>query len=314
MLVAVAGAGCEKSFQEPEASGALAGGDLDMFRNLPADGAQVIFGGNYMRLQAFMQKTGLDKMTEKLGKGMSEWVNCFGEMKDMKVAGTVSVKGKRGGDMRMIFSGMTLKDVEACAKRASFTSELASDGSFLTIEVPNQAGTQSQAYLKLKDGAIYFKQSMGGRVLEAPSRAELEADAALAAKGNAADDAKLQAIAAKADRTKTMWFAGTGAGTPLGDKVGEAFGSFDLTSGIAIEAIIEVTDSSLASQIEEGISQARKMADQLPGAMKDVINDLEFKRKGDKMRFALKLSDDKVGQVFKSVGGLMGGLGGRGGF
>jgi hypothetical protein len=316
-LVSVLGlslAACEKS-DGGKASGPLSSADAELFKSLPT-GSNVVFGGNYMKLQNFMQNTALGKMTKQMtdaaGKGLTEWMECFAALKDLKVAGAVSMAGKKGAELRMVFSGAGVKDITNCANKAGFKVTADADNKFVGIEVVNPMGNQTQGYLVLPSGNIYTRQafSLGGMMSVTPAtRAELEGDVAGLAKGTVADDKKIQDLVSKVDRSKTMWFAGSADGTPLADKVGEMYGSLEISPGVAIDVTVQVTDSSLAKQAEEGIDQMKSMADQLPGDLKSVVKDLEFKRNGDRLRFAVKMSDAQISSIMSTMGGMMGGLG-----
>jgi hypothetical protein len=49
------------------------------------------------------------------------------------------------------------------------------------------------------------------------------------------------------------------------------------------------------------------MSNQLPGNMKDAVNSLQFSRKGDHVRFAIKLDDKQLGDLMKQAS-MMGGM------
>ncbi|MBX3158328.1 MAG: hypothetical protein KF773_20330 [Deltaproteobacteria bacterium] len=318
LSAAALSAGCEKS-REPSGSGELSSGDKDMFRNLPS-GSPIVFGGNYMKVAQFMEQTGLGAVSAKLdsAKGMQAFMTCLGMNDKLKIAGSMAIS-ERTADMRMVMGGIGAGEVEGCAKKIEATYK--ADGDYLTVEVSDPKS--DVAFLKLKDGSLYTRVEgkgggmggMGAPKYQALSREDLEADVASAKKGSIADDGKLNDIVAKVDRTQTFWFAGSLAGTPAADKVKEVYGSMDLTDGFGIFVSVQVADPSLADKAEEGIDQVKSMSDALPGELKTLLKELDFKRKGDRIRVSLKLSTEQVGRVVKSLGGLMGGLGGgrRGG-
>jgi hypothetical protein len=307
---------CEKSGSK--GSGEMSGADLDLFRSLPA-GQTVVFGGNYMKLQNFMTNSAAGKLarqlSESLGKGMKEWMDCFSDLKDLKIAGTASFVGKSGGEMRMVMAGATLDQLVGCANKAGFKITPASDGKYVGIEIPSPMGAQTQGYLKLANGALYTRQMFslaGGMPTVTPAtRDNLEADIAGIAKNSVAEDSKMQAILAKADRSKTVWFAGSADGTPLSDKVGELYGSLDISPGLAFDVTAQITNADLAKKIEDGVDQMKKMADKMPSELKSVIEDLQLKRDGDRLRFIAKISDAQLAALVNAAGMFGGGLGSK---
>jgi hypothetical protein len=307
----VALAGCEKA--KSKSSGPLGDDDIALLKDLPG-GNVAIIGGNYMKLQNFMQSS-LGKMAEDLmekttgdSKGMKEWMACFSEMKSLKVAGGVAITS--GMEMRLVFKGMTIEQVDGCAKRAGFAHTLDPDKKYVTIEVPGLGGaTYAQGYLQLADGAIYNRQNLALALVpsvDAASRAELEADAEKAKTNNAAGDKQLVALAGKANRSQTFWFAGSGKGTPAADKVGDVYGSFDVDSGLAADVTIGFTDKKLAGQLEEGLEQAKKMSKDLPPDLRGIIDQVSLHRDGDSVRIVAKLSDSQLSALTKM--GPLGGL------
>jgi hypothetical protein len=301
-------AACEKD-SAPEGSGELSSTDKDLFKFLP-QGETAVFGGNYMKLQKFMTSQ-LGKATaeamEKFGPGMTKWMECFVSMRDLKLGGSANVQGKNV-QLRMAFTGMGVKDVKQCADQAGFKTNLDADGKYISIELPPPSGTQG--YLVLSNGALYTRQSMiisAVPVVTPGARTELESDIAAATKASALDDAKMQALVAKADRTKTVWFAGTGAGTSISDKLGELWGSFDISSGIAADISFQLTDDTLLTKFEDGVKEMKKMSDQLPGDLKDIVESLQFSRKGDHVRLAIKISESQLAGIVRQAG-MFGGM------
>jgi hypothetical protein len=248
----------------------------------------------------------MGKMTaqamEKYGPGMTEWMKCFTDLKNLQLAGSGELKGK-GIELRMVFTGAKLDDIKRCADKAGYKATPDADGKFLAIDLPAPAGTQG--YLVLPGGALYTRQSMiisAVPTVTPASRAELEADIASVGKANATDDKALQALVAKVDRSKTVWFVGTGANTPIADKLGEVYGSFDIASGLAADVTIQLKDSELLTKLEDGVKEMKKMSDQLPGDFKDVVEGLKFTRDGDHARFAIKISETQLAGIIKQAG------------
>jgi len=306
----VALAGCEKA--KGKSSGPLGADDIALLKDLPG-GNVALIGGNYLKMQNFMQSA-LGQMAEDMmekatgdGKGMKEWMACFAEMKDLKIAGGVAIAS--GMEMRLAFKGTTIEAVDACAKRAGYTHTLDPDKKYVEIEVPGPGGmTFSQGYLQLADGALYNRQNLALGLMpsiDPASREKLEADAAKTKTDNAAGDKQLVALAGKANRSQTFWFVGSGKGTPAADKVGDVYGSFDVDSGLAADVTVGFTDGKLAGQLEDGLSQAKKMAGSLPPDLKGILDEITLHRDGDSVRIVAKLSDSQLKALTK-----MGGLGG----
>ncbi|CAN5224564.1 hypothetical protein BH11MYX1_BH11MYX1_06900 [soil metagenome] len=305
-------AACEKDGAAPKGSGELGAEDKALFAVLPS-GATAVFGGNYLKLQDFMSST-LGKTTttmmEKYGPGMAEWTKCFVEIQTssgikhkLRIAGAANVTGSNGLDLRMVWSGMTLDDVTTCAQKGNFKVTLDDDKKFLTVELPPPSGTQG--YLLTSAGTLYVRQSMiisAAPVITPSTRSELETDLAASSKANVLSDQKMMALITKTDRTKTVWFAGSGAGTRAADKVGEVFGSFDLNNGIAVDVTAQVLDDAMLGKLEDGVAELKKMSGQLPGNMKEIVSQLQFSRKSDHARFSIKVDDKQLADLIKQAG------------
>jgi hypothetical protein len=294
----VALAGCEKA--NHKSSGPLGDDDLAMLRDIPGDNV-ALMGGNYMKMQSFMQSSlgqlaenAMDKMGA--GKGFKDWMACFADMKNLKIVGGAALHD--GLEMRLAFRGVTIDQIDGCAKRAGFTHTIDADHKFVTIEVPGAMGqTFAQGYLALADGTIYNRQRVAISIVptvDPASREDLERDVKNLSTSNAAGDKALVALAAKASRGGTFWFAGSGAHTPAASKVGDVYGSLDIDGGLAADVTIGFTDKSLASQLEEGLDQAKKMSDKLPPEMRSMIDGIKLDRDGSSVRIVAKLSDAQI--------------------
>jgi hypothetical protein len=288
-------AGCAKA--SARSSGPLAGADLALLHDLPG-GNVALIGGNYMKMQSFMQSS-LGQLAQSMmgdNKGFNDWITCFSNMKDLKVVGGVALAD--GLEIRLAFKGLTMRDVDACAKQAGFTHTIDPDHKYVEIDVPGPGGmTYSQGYLVLSDGVIYNRQRVEiGLVpsVEPASRADLEADTAKLKSSNAAGDKQLVALAGKTNRSQTMWFAGSAAGTPVADKIGNVYGSFDIDGGIKADVMIGFTDKTLASKLEDSLREAKRMAGALPPDVRGVLDDLSLKRDGDSVRIVARLSDAQI--------------------
>jgi len=305
--------GCEKK-DAPGASGALSAPELDLFRSVPG-GNNLVFGGSYAKLQNFMQRTALGRMSrdaaESLGgKALADWMQCFADMKGLTIAGGARFMG--GAELRMVMSGVGIAEISQCSTKSGFKTTPDADNKFVTIEIPGPNGPMTQGYLLVAPNTLYTRgtATFGGVGVSMMSgtRADLEGDLAGAKQKNVATDTALQSVIAKADRSKTVWFAGSAAGTLLGDKLGEVYGSIDIGSGFAFDVIVQFVDAELQRQIEDNIDQVKKMSDKAPSKeMKTLVDNLVAKRVGDRMRFALKVDDSQLEALMSMSGGMLGG-------
>jgi hypothetical protein len=309
MACVIALAACGKG--GAKGSGAISQDELALFRELPGNNA-ALFGGNYIKMQNFMSSTLGKALTAQMKDDKAEaWMNCFTSFKSMRVVGGITSAGK-DITMRIVFTGLKPADIAECAKKGQFQNTLDADGKFVSVDVATGAMSVNQGYLQLPSGQVYSRTtiSLGGiPSFASGSRADLEADVQASTKSTAADDTKVVALLAKVDRSRTFWFAGTAAGTPLGEKIGEIYGSVDLDGGLALDVTVQVNDAKMVDKIEEGVSEAKKMSDKMPGDLKSVIEGLDFSRDGDHVRFADKISESQLTSLMSL--GAMGGMGMR---
>lgn len=304
-------AGCEKS--KGKSSGPLGDADLAMLKDLPG-GNVALIGGNYMKMQNFMQSS-LGAMAEDMmdkagaGKGFKDWMACFAEQKDLQIAGGLALED--GLEIRLAFKGMTIDQIDKCATRAGYTHTLDPDHKYIEIEVPGGlAGTMAQGYLALPDGALYSRQRMQISLIptvDAATRDDLEADMKSLATSNATNDKALLALAAKADRGQTLWFAGSGKGTIAADKVGDVYGAIDIDDGIKMDVMIGFTDKTMAKQLDDGLDQVKSMKGNLPADMRSIFDNISLHRDGADVRIVAKLTDAQI-KSLSHMGALGGGL------
>jgi hypothetical protein len=243
---------------------------------------------------------------QQLGSGMTTWMACFTDLKQLKLAASIDVAG-RDVQMRTVLAGISLDDVAKCGQQAGFATTIDPDHKFVSIALPAPAATTG--YLVLPSGALYSRQSFAIATVPTVSgvvRADLEGDIAKLGGKTAADDPTLGSLVPNVDRTKTVWFTGTAANTPLGDKIGEGWGTFDVSSGLALDITIQVKNPADADKVEQGIAQLRTMADQAPGDLKDVIKNLKLSRSGDHLRFTLAISEAVLKSLISQFGGMLG--------
>src|SRR5262249_53234624 len=151
---------------------------------------------------------------------------------------------------------------------------------------------------------------IGAAVAPAPvDRAMLEADVAAFA-GNTADkDTALVAALEKVDRTKALWFVGSGAGTPASAQLGQISGTFDIANGLAIHVAAGLKATALADKTEQGIGDAKKHSDEIGGAAAEVVKSLRVSRRGDTVRVAITISNAQLEAIMQQLGPMLGGMG-----
>jgi hypothetical protein len=278
--------------------------DYALFKDLPG-GNTLLVGGNYMKLQGFMDST-LGKMTEKMmastgtdPAAYKAWSACFIDMPHMTMAGGIKLAGAL--ELRFAFRGMTIADVAGCAGKAGYPTKVDPDGKYVGVDVPGPGGqTMPAGYFALPDGTLLFDQQMRlglAPTFVAGSRAQLEAIAGKLATDNATGDKHLLELAEKADHHKTFWFAGTAANTPFADKVGDAYGAFDMRDGgMAVDATIAFTDGSLAAYFADSITKAKQNDAFLPPVVKSVIDAVKIERTDGTVHVAASLTAKQLSE------------------
>jgi hypothetical protein len=290
---------CDKG--ETPRTAPLSADEARVFELLPGD-ANVVVGGNYMKVQELM--TSFSPMFENMGGGMKAWADCFAAFGGMRVGGTGAFEGG-AVEMRIVFTGVTLAEIEGCAGKAGYPVTKDGDGKYLSVEMSVLGQTMQQGYLATQSGALYSRQQMmlGNPTAVPAARAELEADlASLAGKPKVLENPRFAALARKVDRNKTVWIAGLGAGTPIADKLDEAYGTVDLVGGVTLDFTIAFSDAALATQIADGAAQAKQQAKSLPAELRAVIEGLVVDRSGSRVRIAAKLSEAQIKSLMAMPG------------
>jgi hypothetical protein len=303
-------AACDKG-GGAKGSGDMSSSELSLFKQLPGNNV-ALFGGNYMKMQHFMSSTMGKAIAANLKDEKAEkWMDCFTKAKDMHVAGGVALEGSKL-TMRVAFTGLKIADIADCAKKAEFNTVVDPDGKFVSIDITTAGMTVNQGYLAMPSDALYSRTTIAFGMppsFGSGTRPELESDLAAAAKSNAGGDDKLLKLLAKVDRNQTFWFAGTADGTPAASKLGELYGSIDLDSGLGADVTAQLKDSDMAEKISDGLKEAKKHADELPGELKGAIQGIDVSRDGDHLRFKMKLSESQLSSLMSMSG--MGGMGRR---
>jgi hypothetical protein len=249
---------------------------------------------------------------EEAAPGLTAWTECFlqGDMSKLQMMGGVQYQDEVA-TMTFVMKGLTIAEVEACAKKASFPTTVDPDGKFVAIEMPNPAGAYTTGYLALADGTLLSRQAMEfpaiAAVPKSSTRADFEAAAAATKGKNAAGDAVLVEEAARVDRDRAVWFVANLNGTPAADKVGMMRGWIDIDDGLDMDVSVQITDRETAEEIAKGIPEMKKQAGMLGKEIADVIRGLRYERKGDRFRFGIKISNKQFEALSSSMGGMLGG-------
>lgn len=318
---ALATAACEKdSGLSSKTSGSIRTTERSLLAHLPS-GNVGFFGGNYLELQDYLQSSAFSKLmgaVEEMQPGMKEWTNCFvgRDAKALEMMGAFSYEGDQL-TMRFVMKGFGVEQVKSCAQKAGYPVDIDPDGKYVAIGMATAMGPVRAGYLVLPDGALMTRTAMPmpptGMVPTPTTRADLEADVALLAKGTALDDTELVAELAKIDRDRAVWFVADASNTPIGDKLGSLRGWIDIGGGLAMDISFQLKDEAMADEITRGIPELKKQADILGKDVGDVIRSLKFERKGDRLRFGIKVTDRQLERMMQQMAPFMGGgLGGGG--
>jgi hypothetical protein len=301
-------ASCERD-RKPQGSGPFTADERALFQYLPA-GSPLVFGGDYMKLQDLLKGSmgQIASSLDKTGPGLSTWAACHIEMAEhrMKLAAALDLAGGLVA-VRTVSSGVTLDDLAGCAQKANFKLTFDADHKFLAIEVPMPAATMG--YLALPTGVIYSREAMatsGTPKMTSATRADLEADIAAVGKSSAADDPRLVPLVANIDRRKTMWLVGRGDGTPLADKIDIAWGTFDLTGGLAVDLTAQLKSESAAQKIEQGFARVREGSSKMPAATKDVLKSIKLVRAGSELHATATIDDATLKAAMSQLGEMSG--------
>ena len=297
--------GCDKG-SAPSTRVALSADESAMLAHLPAKNVALV-GGNFAKLQKAVSDSALSRMMGSLaqssGPGMAEWMKCYAETKSVEMLGAVKLDAAHI-DIEYVMRGMDLAQLETCAKRAGFPTTLDADHKYLAMDFPSPQGPMKTGYLALPDGMLYTRASMqfGAKSIIPIDRATLEQDiASIATVGSAATDKVLIDQIPSVDRSKAVWFVGNGAGTPIADKVGIVYGTFDVGNVLAFDITAQVIDKTLVDQIAKGVPEAKQQAGMIGSAVKAVADTLVFNRNGDRLRFRLAIDVAQLDAMGKEL-------------
>lgn len=303
------------------ASGELSKSEQGLLALLPASG-QVVFGGKYAKFVDYWKNSPLKSLAGDLMKmsgaknDMSDYMNCWMDQgaKDMKLAGTVNF-ANGGIDMRMVFGGMSKDVFTKCAGKGGMASKMDEDGKYLELQdMPDGVGGKYDlGYYFVDDTTTYFslKMSMTGGAPKSATRAEIEADIKGAANSSAANSAELGALAKKADRSKSFWFAGTTKGTEAADKLKGGVGWMDADSNsMSMGFSVQLTDSSKPAEAVKEFGKAKEKVGSLPpgfkGPVEALIKDVHLSADGDTLSGRITLKNEILEKLIPQAKMMMG--------
>jgi hypothetical protein len=208
--------------------------------------------------------------------------------------------------------GLALSTILDYATKAGLAATADADGKFATVATSNRNITVNAPYLAV-DGGVYSQVSITLGMLEgganvAATRAELEADQATVASNNAAHDPALARLLAKVDRTKAFFFAGTGDGTPIADKVGTMYGSFDIKSGLTFDVTADLREDGAASRVMAQWGDMQSKLGMLPAkfaVVKQIVAATRLNKTGNSLRITSKISNAQLQELVDAVGPML---------
>ncbi|MEZ4403841.1 MAG: hypothetical protein R3B06_27710 [Kofleriaceae bacterium] len=321
MCALAAASACDKGssggMPTAKGSGPLSPAETALLQRLPA-GANVVFGGNVYDAQRWMMNSPIGKLaTAMMPAGMKSWTDCLASQKYQMVGAGAVTDGAL--TMPMFMQGMPLDALRGCATKADLPVETDADGKFVVVEVDQGTMTVKQAYLAV-DGGVYTRVTMnlGGVIAGgAPeqitvTRADLERDQAGLASANLASDPRMVGWLAKVNRTKPFFFVGSAEGTAIADKLGMAYGSFDLADGMTVDVTVELREPGAAGEVMAKWSEVRGHLDQIPPSMsviKDIIKAVRLGRTGDGLRIVARITNPQLEAVMTQLAPMLPQLG-----
>lgn len=290
---------CDKSGSSSSGGGSSA--SVDLLASVPAS-SNLVFGGDFVKVEKMIGDLAGKAMENN--QGMKTYVDCFTQTaRDLKVAGGFNLGGA-AKPMTLVMTGVGIPEIEKCATQAGFKVTKDPDGKYISFETSMNTVGKSVSYLQLASGALYSEQSIS-RHATPVTRKDLETDSAAAASANALADKTLKALVDKADKSKMLWFAGNGAGTSVGTKVGEFYGGVDINPDIVFAADVQITDPSVLTMIDGYMGKAKEMAGNFGSDVKAIIETLDYKKTDDRIHVGVKVTQDQLKSVMKQFGGMM---------
>lgn len=306
---------CEKdATPRSKPSGSLNQQETGLLAKLPA-GAQFVFGGNFYDAQRWLAESPLAGIGRTMQPTeLTAWNECLATQKQMAmaVAGTVDRSQLR---LTFFMRGMTIEDLARCGERAKVTVSVDADRKFARVELPAQNGIEMTAPYLAVDGGLYSRLGMSfaglasGAVEQEPiTRADLEAEQAKLAQSSMATDARMQSLLARVDRSRPFFFAGSAAGTPIADQLGDVWGSFAVERGLEFDGVFALKDPKMVDQAVDGFGELRSRLGSLPPSMSSVkalVKGVRLSKSKDGLVVSARISNQALTEALTQLGPML---------
>jgi hypothetical protein len=283
--------------------------ETKLLRDLPGTNVALL-GGNLLRMQSFLD-TAMGKLSQDVENDFvadtaayKTWSECFSGKGHIRIAGGIVLFPRV--ELRMVIAGKTIDDITRCAAQAHYATTADPDHKYVALTLTERGGQAlTTGYLLLPDGNLLMDlvlQPGAATPLVPTTRADLEALVAGLSRASAVDDKRLIELAAKADHTKTFWFAGSGTGTPLASHLGDFYGAFDVTANaMAADATVTFTDGSTAATIEDVYKKAHALGAAAPAGMKMLADSTRIERTDSTIHAELTMTIDQLQMLRASM-------------
>jgi hypothetical protein len=130
-------------------------------------------------------------------------------------------------------------------------------------------------------------------------------------KGKSAMDGANKAVFAKADKSKTIWFAGKapeGMLPPQAEGLESGNGSIDLSKGLAVNVVATFNDAAKATALQDmakGALAASKAMITAQGVPESVIDGLKIEAKDKDLSVVVSVSQADVDAIFEKLGPML---------
>ncbi|MCP4449272.1 MAG: hypothetical protein GY811_28660, partial [Myxococcales bacterium] len=247
--------------------------------------------------------------------GMQDYMQCWASETSVSTfAGTMTMEGA-GFDLSMVFDELNAATMKKCAETGGYTFNVEPDGKFAQIiGIPDgMGGTTDASYYFVAPDTVLFSMSMDlGGIPKSPGRAELESFLASAKENPASNSAEIKSMIEKSDRSKSFWFAGSAAGTPLSDKLNGGQGWLDMNaSGISIGFAMEFTSADIPKEAAKGFSELKSKVGSLPEQfrkpLKKVLSSSSLKASGRTLSGKFTISNSVMEELIPAMQ-MMGGF------
>lgn len=239
---------------------------------MPA-GAQLIVGGDYQAFMNAWDRSPMKRLAPTAilrNRTVNEWIDCWTDAKDVRFLGSLQ-RRDHTHRIRILFTGIEAAQLTRCANSGRIEWVADTDGTYLEFRgISDGFGTRSRigAYLVADDTAA-FVIDIGGVVPGATEfladRKRFETDIAIASASSVVDSPTLKPLLVNADRSKSLWFAGSAEGTKMDDMFKRGYGWLDIeTDAVTFRFSIEMADETMARQLIDVFSKAQYRFNEIP--------------------------------------------------